>query len=947
MTGEENVTTKQTMATPLKNKRRGSQFDAYLNRYKLDSASSGRTSPPSHTSFGETSGSYKVPLADQDEFLREYAREALRCGASRAGAVCVVERHREFGPVVIDLDFRFELPASGLVARRHDCALIDDFVREYFKVLATWVVLPESGVDVYIMERPSPRVDKGVVKDGVHIVIPEVVTECRIQACIRREALAACGHVFSSLRLKNTIDDVFDEAVIQRNGWLLLGSTKPGAPPYEVTRLVRARVGPAGFARTNVAFVTPEDLEGYLALVKRLSIRRSAAEDALAVHPARQVDILRMKHIEKQAEEMKRQHPDLQVVECGAPTRCCESDFELAKKLVKILSDHRADSYEDWLKVGWCLHNLDDRLLPDWTEFSRRSAKFQDGLCEELWRHMVTREDRVLKIGSLRKWAQEDSPHEYSGIKREQNVGYVRAAISGLHHDVALATYNVFMGEFVCSNVKNNLWYRFSNHRWRSCDSGTVLRIMLSTEIYNLFKQEANSAMRIAELAGGGSDHPQAIIAERMNKNADRLKTTSFKDAVMRELKDHFYKENFEAMLDEKPNLIGFENGVYDLDEREFRKGVPEDMLTFSTRVNYIEHDPSDPYYAEIDSFFSSVQVKEELRVYLLRFLASCLHGKVREHNFHIAQGVGSNGKSLTIEFFEKAVGDYAVKLPIAFLTQRRGHSGAASPEVIRLKGKRFACLQEPGNDEHLNVGLMKEMTGGDVIVARGLYKDCIEIKPQFKLLLTANTLPEVPSADGGTWRRIKLLPFDSKFVENPDPEKVNEFLVDYDLPGKLTRLAPYFLSLLIEVYYDYHEKGNPPPPDVTAATNEYKRRSDHMQLFVDTYVKVEEKSYIDFGELFEIYKSFVVDENNGVYPKRQDFIVNIRNLVKLEMVSNEVGKGACIKRDQKPTMFLEEADARPVAKDARCTGDDVIDDDSDEEEDEDAGGCDGDCGGE
>lgn len=902
------------MAFQTESNRRGSRFDAYLNGYRLDT-SSGRSAAPSHTAFGATNGSYKIPLSDQDEFFDEYAREALRCTRSRLRAsanstgsdeVCIVERHRDFGPVVIDLDFRFDLPASGLISRRHDGAVIDEFIREYFGVLSSWVVLPEEGVDVYIMERPAPRVDKGVVKDGVHIVIPAVVTECRLQVCIRKEALRACERVLSALRLRNKIEDVFDEAVIQRNGWLLLGSTKPGTAPYEVTRVVRVRPGPSGFVRTNIPFVTPEDHSGFLSLVKRLSIRLSTDRDALPVHPARQADILRIKHIEEQAEDMKRKHPDLQVVECGTTSRCCASDFDLAKRLVRILSDHRADSFDDWMKVGWCLHNLDDRLLPDWVEFSRRSSKFQEGLCEELWKHMVTRHDRVLKIGSLRKWAQEDSPNDYGNIKREQNVGYVRAAISGLHHDIALATYNVFMGEFVCSNVKNNLWYRFSNHRWRPCDSGTVLRIMLSTEIYNLFKQEANAAARIAESAGGGAEHPQAIIAERMNKNADRLKTTSFKDAVMRELKDHFYKENFEAMLDEKSHLLGFENGVYDLDAREFRPGMPEDMLTFSTRVNYMEYDPTDPCYDEINSFFESVQVKDDLRVYLLRFLASCLHGKVREHSFHIAQGVGSNGKSLTIDFFEKAVGDYAVKLPIAFLTQKRGHSGAASPEVIRLKGKRFACLQEPGNDERLNVGLMKEFTGGDMIVARGLYKDCMEIKPQFKLLLTANTLPEVPSADGGTWRRIKLLPFDSRFVDRPDPEKVNEFKVDYDLPAKLPHLAPYFLSLLIELFYDYLENGNPPPPDVTAATNEYKRRSDHMQLFVDTYIEVQEDAHIDFGELFELYKEFAVDENKGVYPKRQEFIANIRNLVKIDMLSNDVGKGACVKRETKPSFVTE-----------------------------------------
>lgn len=83
---------------------------------------------------------------------------------------------------------------------------------------------------------------------------------------------------------------------------------------------------------------------------------------------------------------MKENHPDLQVVECGVATQCCSSDFNLARKLVRILSDSRAENYEEWMKVGWCLHNLDDRLLPEWVEFSRRSPKFQDGLCEHLWR---------------------------------------------------------------------------------------------------------------------------------------------------------------------------------------------------------------------------------------------------------------------------------------------------------------------------------------------------------------------------------------------------------------------------------------------------------------------------------------------------------------------------------------------------------------------------------
>ena len=44
--------------------------------------------------------------------------------------------------------------------------------------------------------------------------------------------------------------------------------------------------------------------------------------------------------------------------------------------------------------------------------------------------------------------------------------------------------------------------------------------------------------------------------------------------------------------------------------------------------------------------------------------------------------------------------------------------------------------LQEPSEDEKMNIGFMKELTGGDRIIARGLFQDPIEFKPQFHMIL-------------------------------------------------------------------------------------------------------------------------------------------------------------------------------------------------------------------
>jgi len=113
-----------------------------------------------------------------------------------------------------------------------------------------------------------------------------------------------------------------------------------------------------------------------------------------------------------------------------------------------------------------------------------------------------------------------------------------------------------------------------------------------------------------------------------------------------------------------------------------------------------------------------------------LILFSSFLQGTNPEELFHIFTGVGGNGKSKLIELFEMAMGEYTFKFPITLLTQKRASSGAANPEIARTKGRRFGIFQEPDEGERINVGLMKELTGGDSILCRALYAEPFEFKP-------------------------------------------------------------------------------------------------------------------------------------------------------------------------------------------------------------------------
>ena len=243
-----------------------------------------------------------------------------------------------------------------------------------------------------------------------------------------------------------------------------------------------------------------------------------------------------------------------------------------------------------------------------------------------------------------------------------------------------------------------------------------------------------------------------------------------------------------------------------------------------------------------------------------------------------------SNGKSICITLFEKAFGDYCCKFPITLLTQKRAASNAATSELARAKGKRFASLQEPSEGEHINCGLMKELSGGDKIMARSLFKEPIEFVPQFKMVLLCNHLPHVPSDDGGTWRRIRVVEFTSKFVDNPVEE--NEYPIDYDLPNKLESWKSHFMAMLLEYYKLYKVEGMTEPEEVMKCTNEYKRQNDHLAEFIHTCVEKKESKVMYLNDAFNELKSWVKDDN---------IPIKIPTKAELEKYFAKQGMGRCV----------------------------------------------------
>ena len=414
---------------------------------------------------------------------------------------------------------------------------------------------------------------------------------------------------------------------------------------------------------------------------------------------------------------------------------------------------------------------------------------------------------------------------------------------------MAAVIFAKFRDHYKCSDFKYNIWYRWMGHVWQRTDQGIDLQLKLSKDIAKVFEDKARDMSEdmderdITTCSGGNKD--DCKVCEYCQMEAQklallkmylRLKTTGFKTNVMKECRELFFDEMFSKKLDTNKDIIAFNNGVLDLITFEFRPGKQEDCMSFSTHIDYEVDRPyyEYPAWPSVEKFIKQVLPNKPVREYFVKHLASNLFGGNVAQKFHILTGSGSNGKSMIMNLMAKTFGDYACTVPISLFTQKRKSSGSAAPEVARLKGRRFVTMQEPDEAIALNTGLMKEISSGEKMYARDLFESGCEFEVLAKFHLACNEKPKINTSDGGTWRRLIVINFLSKFVVNPSAP--NEFPLDESIQFSVNTVewATPFLSYLVHVLKEGQGlRKLASPPEVLEYTSDYRNENDAIARFI------------------------------------------------------------------------------------------------------------------
>ncbi|KAK9816554.1 hypothetical protein WJX72_001852 [[Myrmecia] bisecta] len=388
-----------------------------------------------------------------------------------------------------------------------------------------------------------------------------------------------------------------------------------------------------------------------------------------------------------------------------------------------------------------------------------------------------------------------------------------------------------FPGQFKCVDATSKDFFRFTNHRWVANAGGDVSKLM-SVHLHDALHE-----------------HARSLVDESVRKKAYRasleFQCVTRKDKIKRALVGLTGDPTFVERLDSKVNLLGFDNGVYDLDAAQFWGVRPEDAITFSVGYEYTPNVEMS-IRAEVLAFVHSIFGNAEVEEYVLLITASCLHGYRRFEEFYFHTGVGRNGKGALAELFAFVFGDYMGTMDTTFFTQPRKNSSGSQPELANKKGVRYLSAREAEDKEKIQVAKLNKITGGDPIETRGLFGKPFTYKPQFGIHFHFNALPKLSrSGQKASEERTRVVEYPNVFTSNPAPN-TNQRLADPDI--KQTKVSSLewrqqTMLMLLELFHTKvkGQKSLKPPAAVKQAAEGYLDGCNPAKAWVDQNYRMED----------------------------------------------------------------------------------------------------------
>ena len=524
------------------------------------------------------------------------------------------------------------------------------------------------------------------------------------------------------------------------------------------------------------------------------------------------------------------------------------------------------DEFDKWTKFIWGLGNIGRDygldLLAMADEFSKLSDKY-NGIdsVEKVYNNDTARSSKI-SIGTFRKFAKDDNSDMYDEWRKrfyrvpdmDQDQDHELVLLKSAHSDEDYAEY--YIKKY--SNPKTLIvfddhLYHFRNHSWIKLDDDAYLYNFLGDNLYR-------SLRKVLDTTFGGIEDAEkhAYIAKKMLKLRSWATRSGIVSSIRAKVKMPF------DPFDNNPNLFGFENGIYDLDNMVFRDGTPDDMVSKIANYNY--ENVSDSQKDKLMGFINKIMPMADERDFLLRGLSSGLYGKTLQ-NLFILTGEGGNAKdTLVTKLYKDCIGSANFEYSnTTILTEKR--KSDLCQGIANMNKKRVVVWSEPTKSSILQGATIKEITGVDQINARGLYSTNTSTNIMASCFMLCNDIPRVDAVDGGLARRLLVVPFRALFKDQKEIAKMTNVENVYPIDGYYDSLEfrkeykIVLFHLLLEHFPKFKSDGymmKDIPDTIKKLSCKYLQDSDEfMTWFNEFYEKTDvPNAYVKTMDIYELYKS-------------------------------------------------------------------------------------------
>ena len=351
-------------------------------------------------------------------------------------------------------------------------------------------------------------------------------------------------------------------------------------------------------------------------------------------------------------------------------------------------------------------------------------------------------------------------------------------------------------------------WYFWDGIRWVLDSTGEAMRAAKAT--VRMIREE------IVDLIHS-LDQERVLTWAKASESKARL--TAMLDLAATELQLVATAAEFDRDL----YLLTCPNGTIDLRTGTLREHRRSDLISKLCPVKFDHAAQSVLWEGFLDDATSD---EVELRDFLKRAAGYSLTGSTDEECLFLLHGPEAAGKSSFSEALRSVLGDYAKTTDFDAFLQKT--SRGVGNDIARLVGARVAIANEVDEGKRLSASIIKQVTGGDMVTCRFLFKEFFEFQPRFKLWFVANHAPLISSTDGAMWRRVHLIPMVNTIPpEKRDPKVKASLQKDPDVQEAI-------LAWMVAGCLEWLDGGLAAPDVVIAATDHYRTEMNPLKRFVE-----------------------------------------------------------------------------------------------------------------